>query len=246
MNSLKQYIVCIKMYIKLRNKYVREHGNISIFVLLRYFAPWFQSLNNNKSPIEDRIPWIVFSAFKYLNAAIKKNDKVFEYGMGGSTLYFLDKGCDVVSIEHDLIWFNKLRDLIPIESKWRGLFVPYQLISQSDSSEKKYRSLFPGYKDKSFENYILQLNVFPDKYFDIIFIDGRARADGLKIAKNKIKQSGIIILDNAERTRYINAISELVGLGWEQKRYVGSGPFVNYELWETHIFMAPTKVNNSF
>ena len=52
---------------------------------------YFQYCLSNNSPLESELPWIAFDAIKYLDKRILPGDQVFEYGSGGSTLYFAKK-----------------------------------------------------------------------------------------------------------------------------------------------------------
>lgn len=59
-------------------------------------------------PIKYRIPWITFKAIKWLEDNITKKMRVFEFGAGGSTLFFADRVKEVISVENDEKWYSKL------------------------------------------------------------------------------------------------------------------------------------------
>ncbi|MCA9907704.1 MAG: hypothetical protein KC519_03580, partial [Anaerolineae bacterium] len=54
-------------------------------------------------------PWLGFDAIDYLAARISPGWRVFEYGSGGSTLFWLKSGAEVVSIEHDADWYAQMQ-----------------------------------------------------------------------------------------------------------------------------------------
>jgi predicted O-methyltransferase YrrM len=54
-----------------------------------------------------------------------------------------------------------------------------------------------------FALYVKQIDEFPDEYFDIILIDGRARPSCIKRSVSKVKPGGLLILDNSEREYYL-------------------------------------------
>jgi len=56
-----------------------------------------------------RIPWISYPAIKMLEKILKPEMRVFEWGVGGSTLFFSARVRQLVSIEHDLQWAEKTR-----------------------------------------------------------------------------------------------------------------------------------------
>jgi hypothetical protein len=227
----------LSKYISLWQKYIREHGNFIGFMdCVREYLAWESSLQPGRSALGDRKPWIVFSSLRFLNSIIKPNDLVFEYGMGGSTLFFLDKNCRVVSIDHDSRWFQIVKKEISPEAKWKGFIVPPTRLNQNEHDDQKYRSEFPGYEKYCFKDYILTLSSYPDGYFDIIMVDGRCRHIALKVAKTKLSQNGILILDNAERACYKTAINELLATGWTERRFAGPGPYVDFEFWDTRVY----------
>src|SRR5262249_10169539 len=76
---------------------------------LREFPRWYYLLFSGSSPIDSEIPWITIGAEKYLADYTTKEVKVFEYGCGGSTLYFAKKASHVVSVEHDPVWAEMVR-----------------------------------------------------------------------------------------------------------------------------------------
>jgi hypothetical protein len=70
-------------------------------------------------------------------------------------------------------------------------------------------------------------------------IDGRCRPAALNLAKTKLSQNGVLILDNAERPRYKTAINELLATGWIERRFAGPGPHVDFEFWDTRVYTLP-------
>ena len=66
----------------------------------------------------------------------------------------------------------------------------------------------------------LTFNEYPDNYFDLVLVDGRARPPCIKQACSKVKPGKYILLDNSDRDRYQLAIRELL-LGWKRVTYEG-------------------------
>ncbi len=159
-------------------------------------------------------PWITFGAIEYLEGYFKthKEVKVFEYGSGGSTLYWLKKGASCISIEHNSEWFSIINPKIRGKSHF-----DYRLVLPSKNSgpeRNEWDASNPLFyissedKDISYEEYVKQIVPYPDNYFDIILIDGRARPSCLFHSYNKVKPGGIIVLDNAERLYYLSKTSQ--------------------------------------
>ena len=63
-----------------------------------------------RSTMRLRLPWLPFRLIDELAAVIGPGSRVFEYGGGGSTLWFLDRGAEVVTVEHHEGWANQLEE----------------------------------------------------------------------------------------------------------------------------------------
>ena len=83
----------------------------------------------------------------------------------------------------------------------------------------------------TFSKYVHSINDYPDNYFDLVLVDGRARppcikqacskvkpGKYIKQACSKVKPGKYILLDNSDRDRYQLAIRELL-LGWKRVIY---------------------------
>jgi hypothetical protein len=237
------------LYIKHSCSHIKmKRGNV--FNLLIYFPRWYYSNLNNKSSFDNRIPWLTFQSIAYLKMKILSGMKVFEYGSGGSTLFFLDKGCNVTSSEHDIGWFCKLSKVISSDN-WFGKHYEPTFLEFDSLAAKPNKDVFYDYDikidpsfnisnntlywDKSFVDYVSSIDQFPDYYFDIILIDGRCRFSCWRRCKDKLKKGGLIILDNAERPNYSSIIEEIRNLGWKENNFFGPGPF-SQDFWATIIW----------
>src|SRR5690606_37246496 len=59
--------------------------------------PYVIYLNiNNKSPLDLELPWLTIGAILHIKRFLNKNMRVFEYGSGGSTLFFSKRAKEVV------------------------------------------------------------------------------------------------------------------------------------------------------
>jgi SAM-dependent methyltransferase len=172
---------------------------------LRSFAPG--------ALLDLRLPWIVFGATDFLADFLSwerqcgRSLRVFEYGSGGSTLFWLARGAEVVSIEHDPLWYAHLRQRFEPSSP-----VDYRLVlpepAESDSHGADiadpacYRSDDASFRGCTFRNYVSQVDAFPDDHFDVILIDGRARPACIQHSVDKVRPGGLLVLDNADRPYY--------------------------------------------
>jgi len=234
--KLKSYLVAITCA-------RREGWEIpDVWTLLRWYPAWRRSLLAGSNPLSDGKPWMTFGAIDFVSSALSPEMRVFEYGSGGSTLFFGHCVSKVVSVEHDKLWAEKVQaelerhgmthcDLSAIEpatdpqAKDRSIDDPDGYISD----DERYRSC-------SFRNYVLALERYPSGYFDWIIVDGRARPSCLRHAMRHSKVGGYILLDNSERTYYGRAAAELEGGSWLKRAFAGPVPYQRHfsktTIWE--------------
>lgn len=147
------------------------------------------------------LPWLTDGAVDFIDSHIfwlksnkLINPRVFEFGSGNSTLYFLSRGCYVRSVEHDEVWAEKIKQV----SSNFGYEDRLEMVRQ----------------DRPYDNAFLSSHVKDG--FDLVLIDGRDRVKCLGTVLSNIKISHgakppIIILDNTERVsgKYANYIAML-------------------------------------
>ena len=125
----------------------------------------------------------------------KKPKACLEWGAGYSTLYFPKHLEDArwTVIEHDELWFNKIKQLIGQNSKTSIYYIPPNQQPWTDP-----------YNNGSFSD-LRDYITFPEKMnekFDFILIDGRARKLCLISALKLLKNGGVVILHDANRRYY--------------------------------------------
>ncbi len=149
------------------------------------------------------IPWIPIKAKIWLDKNLRQDMILYEYGSGLSTLYFSPKVKKIISIEHDKEWYNKTHE----ELKEKAQNCEYHLIEPEyiyAGMPKPVKKVYLShlYQKLHFRTYIHSIDKYPEKYFDLVFIDGRARIGCILHSVNKIKSGGFLILDNADVKRY--------------------------------------------
>ena len=191
-----------------------------------YFPIWWKLQQRKNEPLKNDRPWITFSAEEFLRKILRKDMVVFEYGAGSSTLYFSRRVAQVFSIEHDKKWFDHLQHEF---AKQQITNVVCRLIEPEaidENSENNYSSDSPSYKHKTFESYVKSIDAFPDKYFDVVVVDGRARASCITHAKSKVKPNGYLMIDNADRKSYFKGNDFLFDeTEWRVFDFVGAVPY---------------------
>lgn len=173
---------------------------------------------------------------------------VFEYGCGGSTVFLAQRVKSLVSVEHDQQWFKRTRAAVQAKPgvSWQGEFIPCTPDLEFDDSKYDdpdyYYSSDDEYAGKSFLEYARFIDNYPNEYFDLVIVDGRARPSCLKHGIPKVKPGGYLMLDNSDRNYYLS--------GLDRKRLngdfklvldsLGPGPYVPY-FWGTSIWQRIVK-----
>jgi hypothetical protein len=209
--------------------------------LANLFPVWRRNLASKRRPIEDELPWLTFGAIQFLDAYLTISMRVFEFGCGGSTLFFAARAQSVTSIEHDAVWADRVGTAIAARGRTNlQLRVVHptaspQIADLDPADPNSYATTDETHRANCFREYATAIDEYPDDYFDVVLIDGRARPSCAKHAARKVKKFGLLILDNAERVSYARVHEQLAGKDWKRRRFYGPGPFNPY-FWLTVIW----------
>jgi len=228
---------------KLNDKFIFYKTIIKTLIKIMFIFPedivllhkMLISMNKNQD-----VPWLNYKALRWLESYLKPDMNVFEYGSGKSTIYFSKKVKSVVSIEHNKIFYQIWKERIEKEGLKNINYVliePEKGVKNSELFSSKFSKEF---EDLSFEKYVKYIEKFPDKYFDFILIDGRARCGCLKYAIKKLKDNGVIMLDNSERSRYLECSKKFLK-EFKKKDFYGIGPN-EISPWRTSVFFRKKEV----
>ncbi len=182
--------------------------NFDILHTFKFYSKWKASLQLKKNSIIDEQPWITFPVISILDKYVNSSSKVFEYGGGGSTLFFVNRAHEVVTVEHNNEWFMLLQDIIKRKNigKWNGnLVFPEANINTAllnPSKPKDYFSKDPAFATNTFLAYARFIDKYPDEYFDVVLVDGRARPSCAWQSVTKLKKGGYLVIDNSDREYY--------------------------------------------
>lgn len=165
----------------------------------KYYKQWRLSQFSNS--IIDASPCITYEAKKILDIFLRKDMLVFEYGGGGSSLYFSDRAKQVFSVEHNKEWYDKINQIL-FNTNWKGFFIPpvFQINDSDPSDPDNYST---AEKNAFYHNYVCEIDNFKDSYFDLIMIDGRSRPSCIKHSIPKLKKGGLLVIDDIYRDYYL-------------------------------------------
>jgi hypothetical protein len=235
MNNIQKLVIYLKMSVKaVANKtdWNTIQGTIA------YFPSWQKYLLKDTTSVQP-IPWLSFNAISHLKKLVRPDMVVFEFGSGGSTLFWSKHVTKVISIEHEPEWYHRMKD----DFNNRNLRnVDYNLITpepdghfyeKSASNPDHYISSDIHFKGKNFESYVRHIDKYPDGFFDIVVVDGRARPSCIAHAVKKIKNGGLLILDNSERKHYAYSLQQFTKT-WDRRDFLGPVPY-SYNFSQTTI-----------
>lgn len=165
------------------------------------------------------LPWWNLRAMDRVESLLAANPsaRVFEFGSGASTVWLSKRAASVISVEHDAAWARVVRPHIDDRTDLRlvepdGAFDPDYASERADSASLSFRA------------YASAIDVETEA-FDLIVIDGRARAQCLRHAVRHLAPGGLILFDDTRRARYRRAIA---ASGLREERHVGLSACVPY------------------
>lgn len=131
------------------------------------------------------LPLYTYPTIEYLTQFDFRKKRVFEFGAGASTFFWMERAAEVVSVENNQDWYTKLKSQI----------------------KPNVQLIFAENRD--FPLTISKL----DGVFDIIIVDGFGyRYDSAVQALNKLAPGGCIVLDNADWHPNTAALLKSAGL----------------------------------
>lgn len=165
---------------KLAGHLMRHPGNLP-----RYIS---QNFISRKAPVELELPWFSYGAIDFLEKYLRKETRVFEFGSGGSTLFFAQHAKSVVSVEDDPQWYEMVaRQIARHGIKNADLrHVPVTFTTEAEFEKSDY------------------LNAVRESTFDVIVVDGmdwtkNVRPICFAVAEKQIAPGGVIVVDDSWR-----------------------------------------------
>lgn len=154
-------------------------------------------------------PWLTRQAIAILEARVKWDDVVLEYGSGASTIWFAKRVSTVHTIEHDPAWGTMVMNAMAAEGVENAF-------------------LWAASMAEDFKDYVEQgRRIAEIDRPSIVLVDGRRRVRCVKAVVPFVPLGGCIILDNAERPNY-KEVHDLLK-DWDVER-------TDNGLWRTDIF----------
>lgn len=169
---------------------------------------WFRSYRTKEAIDKDgnAIPWCTYPFLHFIEPRLKPTFRVFEYGCGNSTIWYAKKVLEIIAVEHDSAWAEKIAANLPANAK---------LV---------FKALDDGYAQEIRQHGL----------FDIIVIDGRNRIQCVQGALQTLKPDGVIFWDNSNREDFAMGYKFPAEKGFSEISFDGMGP-INIYSWRTSI-----------
>ncbi len=163
------------------------------------------------------LPWFTYPAIEFLIQFNFTDKRVFEYGAGNSSLFWAARAREVVAVESDRQWFNRI------------------------SGNRPSNLLLNFHADK--ENYVSCITRQEGK-FDVIVIDGQWRNACAAICDAYLNSHGMIVVDNSDR--HYKGCDLLRKKGFFQVDFSGLSPVNSYASTTSVFIHAGTNIQKGF
>ncbi len=185
-------------------------------------ARWVRNYLNRRSPIEQGIPWMSWKAIDFLRTSVKPGSRVFEWGGGGSTRFFADRGCEVTTVESSQRWKEEIEKAIPDGARVTIRHIPAE--GGGPAVEQYIQSIHDGAP------------------WDIVVVDGledenNSRVHCVREAVGQVVPGGLLILDDSCAPQY--AVVPDILAGWRRASFRSLGPS-RLGVTQTDVYWAPT------
>lgn len=186
---------------------------------------WLHSLprvHDSLAIAELDVPWWTYRAIDVVDDWLRARSRpirVFEYGSGASTLWLARRADEVHSVEHDREFAASMSTALAGQRN-----VELLVVEAAPSSTPRVASAKKGAAGLDFADYVAAIDAVGGD-FDLVVIDGRARAACLHKAVARLAPDGIIVFDNTRRRRYRPAIE---ASGLREERLRGLTPTLPY------------------
>jgi hypothetical protein len=147
------------------------------------------------------LPWLPYEAIHFLERHLTKKSLVFEWGCGCSTFWIGRRVKNLISIEHDPRWFDNVLALLRKKRLDRRVDLMFR---------------------PQAEHYVSAIEAYSDDLFDVIVVDGKWRPACLARVMPKIRNGGLLLLDNSNRIEYKQPM-KLLSRHWKRIDFEGHG-----------------------
>ena len=173
----------------------------SLYSVLRLpYVIWTYLQGKRSYILPKPVPFLVLDAIKRLDGLVGPGAKVLEIGGGNSTLWFLSKGAQVTTFDHDAEWVKS------IELAARG-------------NERLRITVAIG------QEAVRLIDALPDQTIDLALVDSTGHIPAtlcIPSVRRKLKRGGWLVLDNSDMPANWRGVEMMADK--DRERYVGYSP----------------------
>ena len=151
-----------------------------------------QNILHRRSPLDLELPWFSYGAIDFLENFLRPEMRVFEFGSGGSTIFFARRCARVESVEDDPAWATRVRERMARLGLSNVAIVecPFDFNKPAGFGDSQY------------------LSQVREGSFDVIVVDGAdndysIRPQCFEVAQDHVNAGGIIVVDDSWRYRQL-------------------------------------------
>ncbi|SCE66036.1 class I SAM-dependent methyltransferase [Micromonospora mirobrigensis] len=154
------------------------------------------------------MPWLSYSAVRWLDVVLDPSVRMFEYGAGSSTAWFARPGRlrEIVSVEHDASWHAQL--------------------TPPSNGELRYVPCTDGWWEGSEDSPYVR-SIADGGPWDVVLIDGASRTVCARVAPHHLTPHGLVVLDDTDLATTDPAAKELAAHGLGRLDFWGFKPGVD-------------------
>lgn len=173
---------------------------------------WNETRQTKRAVLHEKpIPWWTYASIQLVDQIVSTNSRILEIGGGNSSLYWMGRGNQLVTLETNPRWI-------------------YLLKNDERFNVEKHKIIHIFNEDLSSIS-----NELENQLFDVVINDGSGdRSNISEYLATKVNENGILIWDNSEREPDSKAIEQLKLNGWNTLEFYGLGP-INAYAWQTTI-----------
>ncbi|MGF1648619.1 MAG: class I SAM-dependent methyltransferase [Kineosporiaceae bacterium] len=174
------------------------------------------AVHNAEDLVAMDLPWWTYEAIDAVEEFLAGRGgtaRVFEFGSGASTVWLARRAGRIDAVEHHPEWADRVRQLLG-EAKGVTAEVALHVPPVPRTPEPALPSASPSAQGLDFTQYVAVLDEVGDEPFDLILVDGRAREESLRRALRRVRDDGLVLLDDAQRERYRPVLAEVAAAGW--------------------------------
>ncbi len=174
---------------------------------------WINSFNNS-IPVglnDNPVPWVTLPFIDFVAGRLTRDMEILEFGSGNSTLWYAEKVKLVTSVEHDSVWFERIKNIMP-----KNVTLNHEQLGNGDQY-----AMFAALRNNKFH---------------MIVVDGRDRVNCIINSIASLTDDGVIVLDDSERESYTEGMNILRGSGFKRLDFWGVSPGLFYKKCTTVFY----------